>query len=414
MNVLASILFPFTAIVGLCGPIAAQPVVRTMLRLPDTHQTTGFTNTFGEDADFTINAPYYQVNGDGTVTDTITGLMWQQADGGEMTVASAAHYVDTLTLAGYTDWRLPGAHEAFSIMDLSANNPAIDLSAFAPTEAEYWWTSDRQANDTNKVWVTNAGGGIGNHAQSETISAGGVKRFHVRAVRDLSSQEVLPSQFEQLSPGTAMDVLTGLTWQRGHCPDTLSWEDALIYADTLTLAGYTDWRLPNVKELRSISNVELVGPSLDGGVFGNEGPRKYWSSTTLQSQPVKGWYMNTQFGITTYDQKVRRHDVRCVRGGTDLMTGIPLVGVRSDGAGLSVTPGVTAGRIAIRFTTDAGRVDLLLLNAMGQPVRRILSSAMATGSHMMEVDLTDIASGRYYIRSEQGGRTTSVPLVIVR
>ena len=90
-----------------------------------------------------------------------------------MTIESAMIYVDTLTVGGYTDWRLPNAHEAFSIMDLSANNPALDLNAFAPTDAEYWWTSDRQANDSNKGVGDNAGGGIGNHPKSETIGAGG-------------------------------------------------------------------------------------------------------------------------------------------------------------------------------------------------------------------------------------------------
>jgi len=48
-----------------------------MLRLPDTGQTTSYTSTFGEDNDYTIYSPYFTLNGNGTVTDTITGLMWQ-------------------------------------------------------------------------------------------------------------------------------------------------------------------------------------------------------------------------------------------------------------------------------------------------------------------------------------------------
>ena len=46
-------------------------------------------------------------NGDGTVTDTKTGLMWQKAETGTMTWKAALAYSDTLVLVGYSDWRLP-------------------------------------------------------------------------------------------------------------------------------------------------------------------------------------------------------------------------------------------------------------------------------------------------------------------
>ena len=85
----------------------SQSISKTMLRLPDTGETTSYTSTFGEDNDYTINAPFFIDNGDGTVTDTITGLMWQKSDGGEMTIENARTYCSTLTLAGYSDWRLP-------------------------------------------------------------------------------------------------------------------------------------------------------------------------------------------------------------------------------------------------------------------------------------------------------------------
>lgn len=396
----------------LCG--SAQNVPWTMLRLPDTGQSTDFTNTFGEDADFTINPPFFLVNGDGTVTDTITGLMWQQADGGEMTIGSAEAYVDTLTLAGYLDWRLPNAHEGFSIMDLAHNNPALDLTAFATTDAQYWWTSDRQANDSNKVWVTNAGGGIGNHPMNETISAGGVKRFHVRAVRDQSLPSVIPAQFVHLAFATAMDTLTGLTWQRGHCPDTLTWEEALHYADTLSIGGFSDWRLPNIKELRSISDVHLIGPSLDGGVFGNEGARKYWSSTTLQNQPLKAWYMNTQFGITTYDAKTLRHDVRCVRGGEEVSTAIEGTRSTSGNVCLIALPNPCHDRITLRFSTDGGPVNITVSDEQGRVVRKLQDRTLAPGDRTVEVDLEGLVPGVYCCRLSDSTRQQVARLMKVR
>ena len=74
--------------------INAQPVLKTMMRLPDTGQTTSYTSTFGEDADYNFNTPAFILSGNGTVTDTITTLMWQQTDGGEMTI-KMQHFIAT-------------------------------------------------------------------------------------------------------------------------------------------------------------------------------------------------------------------------------------------------------------------------------------------------------------------------------
>lgn len=299
----------------------AQSFIKTMIRLPDTGALTGFTSIYGEDNDFNYNVPLLVAQPNGIVRDSVTGLMWQQTDGGEMTIESAMLYCDTLTLGGFTDWRLPNAQEAYSIMNQEYNNPAIDTNFFTKTTAQYWWTSDRQPNDTNKVWVTNSGGGIGNHPRTETISAGGTKRMHVRAVREVYPSQMLTSRFVNNGDGTTTDFVTGLTWQNIPYTDTLTWEQALIYADTLSLGGQSDWRLPNIKEIHSINSESLHHPSLDSNFFMVVSGQKFWSSTTLHNQPVKAWYMDTQFGITTYDVKTNRHELMCVRG-TPMITAV--------------------------------------------------------------------------------------------
>ena len=75
----------------------AQNKKSVMLKLPDTGQQTSYTLTFGEDADFNINAPYFILNNAQLLTDTITGLMWQRADAGETTFENALNYADTST-----------------------------------------------------------------------------------------------------------------------------------------------------------------------------------------------------------------------------------------------------------------------------------------------------------------------------
>ncbi len=289
-------------------------VSKTMLRLPDTGEKTSYTSTFGEDADYLINDPYYINNGNGTITDTITGLMWQRTDGGEMTFENALIYCDTLTLGGYSDWRLPNAHEGFSILNQQNANPAINTTFFPNTGAEYWWTSTVQKGDSTKIWCTNAGGGVGNKPKSETISAGGAFKYHARAVRDATTPTMVTTHFTDNGNGTITDNLTNLIWQKIPYSDTLTWENALIYAENLTLGGITDWRLPNIKELQSVNDEKLSAPSLDTTFFKVISKKKYWSSTTLPNHTNEAWYLNSQYGITSYDLKTLRNYVFCVSG----------------------------------------------------------------------------------------------------
>jgi hypothetical protein len=93
----------------------------------------------------------FEDNGDGTVTDHATGLMWAKADSPKpMDWPSALAYCESLGLAGHGDWRLPNAKELQSIVDYSrapdARNarqrgPAID-PVFTVRDNESWaWTS---------------------------------------------------------------------------------------------------------------------------------------------------------------------------------------------------------------------------------------------------------------------------------
>lgn len=362
---------------------SAQSIKKTMLRLPDTGVTSSYTNTFGEDNDYYIFMPFFLNNGNGTLLDTVTGLMWQQSDGGEMTFEDAILYCNNLNLGGYTDWRLPNAHEAFSILNHQLNNPALDAAVFPKTLAEYWWTSDRQVNDSNKVWVTNAGGGIGNHLKTETISAGGFKRFHVRAVRDLTKPSVIPNHFIDNSNGTILDNLTNLIWQKIPYTDTLTWEQALVYADTLSLTGSSDWRLPNIKELQSINDEKLIYPSLNRNFFNVSNANKYWSSTTLPNQTTKAWYLNTQFGITTYDAKTIRNHIICVKG-NQLTTGNGVI--RS--TNLEVYPNPFASVINIRNNT--GNEYYELVNSIGEVIY--------CGKNIDLQEFIELAKGIYFLK----------------
>jgi hypothetical protein len=298
------------------SPVVAQRLIP--FKLPDTGQNIKYTASKGEDADYVINPLSFTDNGDGTITDNNTGLQWQKTDGSEMTFESAVAYVKLLTLGGHSDWRLPKSHELFSINRYDRSNPAVDTVYFSKTAAEYWWAVEPRIDDTTKIWVVNAGGGVGAHPKTETVSAGGTKKFHVRAVRDPFSTTFSVTHFTDNGDGTVTDNYTRLQWQKAPSPDSLTWEDGLKYAAALNTAGKTDWRMPNVKELQSLNDEKLSKPSLNTAYFPAVAVANFWSSTTLlQRTTTIAWDMNTEYGIVTYHDKSLKEYVLCVRGGMD-------------------------------------------------------------------------------------------------
>jgi len=116
--------------------------------LPRTGQTVSYAA--GDDGDlekgFAI-IPRYTNNGDGTVTDNATGLMWPQdwdGDGGNSgnaaTWADALSFTSALDFAGWTDWRMPNINELFSVLDHGAGPPLVN-AVFDLTGGDLFWSS---------------------------------------------------------------------------------------------------------------------------------------------------------------------------------------------------------------------------------------------------------------------------------
>jgi formylglycine-generating enzyme required for sulfatase activity len=313
-------IFKNTIVTAVFGTLLIHAYAQQMLipfKLTDTGQRTSYTSTQREDADFVINPLSFTNNGDGTITDNNTGLMWQKVDGGEMTIENAEIYCNNLTLAGYSDWRLPTGIELFSLNKHSTINPAVDTTFFTKTLAEYWWTSEKRADDITKIWVVNAGGGIGAHPKTETVSAGGIKKIHVRAVRKPIKTAFTVSHFTDNGNGTITDNYTGLIWQKIQAPNPMTWEQALAYSNTFSLAGKSDWRIPNIKELQSLNDPSKHHPSFDNSVFTSVLSGDYWSSTTLVNTATKAWDINVDYGIVTQHDKTLIENVLLVRGGME-------------------------------------------------------------------------------------------------
>ena len=358
----------------------------SMTKLPDTGATQSGTATFGEDADYTINPPSFTDNGNGTITDNVTGLMWQKVDNGESTWDAAVTNAAALTLGGFTDWRLPTPAEAFSILN-HANSPAVNLTYFpshAAGAAEYWWTSDIFGSDSTRIFCTNSGGGLGPHPKAETLSAGGTKRFHARYVR--GAKPTNGHHYTNNGDGTITDTDTGLMWTQAPSA-AMTWNAAIAHAESLTTGTYTDWRLPNVKELQSLVDITLARstsaatalPCLQRTLFSMATATACWSSTPLRSggAPTQAWLV--EFGVNTASSPPR--GAQGIVSYEPFSSSYPVFAVRNADA---VSRSITQGRAA---TTTAN-----LLPA-GQRVSAVGSITATDGTVWTVPAATQFATG---------------------
>jgi len=114
---------------------------------------------------------------------------------------------------------------------------------------------------------------------------------------------------------TLSDARTGLMWQAQDDNTPKTWEAALTYCEGLSLGGYTDWRLPNNKDLESISDSSRYNPAINTTNYPGTTAAAYWTSTTSANTTTSAWYVNFLDGTVNFAAKTGSNRVRCVRGG---------------------------------------------------------------------------------------------------
>lgn len=277
----------------------------------------------GQDAQYAGRAPAYTDNGDGTVTDRNTGLMWQKARGVKLTIGEARQGASALRLGGYGDWRVPTIKELYSLIRFSGvtgrsaldSRPYLDSHAFefryGDTAAGERFIDCQDWSDTSYVSTTMNGdatvfgvnfadGRIKGYGVTDPANPGSAKKLYVRYVRGNAAYGV--NRFLENTDGTITDAATGLTWMQhdsgylraGYWRDgRMDWRQALDWAENLTYAGRSDWRLPNAKELQSLvdytrspatTNSAAIDPLFQVTPIVDEAGQRdfpyFWTSTT--------------------------------------------------------------------------------------------------------------------------------------
>ncbi|MCL7762696.1 DUF1566 domain-containing protein [Polaribacter sp. Z014] len=320
---------------------------------------------YGQDANYLKGVTMsFNEDDEGITTDNNTGLMWEQIPTtDEFTWEEAKEYCENLELGGYDDWRMPNLKELYSVADFGKGWPYIDTNYFALASGEV--SKDEQFWSSNLyVGVTVEGGA--NAAFGVNIVTGHIKAYAASMPEDGGTDGGTPPDGNTPPPGdgngaptgnplakyvravrgdvygtnsftangddTVSDSNTGLMWAQGDDGVTLDWADALAYAENSELAGYTDWRLPNVKELQGIvdyshsptaTDAANVGPAIDP-IFdctemiseaGYDDYGYYWTGTSANftsGQPYYyAWYV--AFGRAVNDEGEDFHGAGGVR-----------------------------------------------------------------------------------------------------
>ena len=134
----------------------------------------------------------------------------------------------------------------------------------------------------------------------------------------LSMTTVLMAGFNSAN-GVVTDDVSTLEWQDDYGDNAgavkqSTWEDAIGYCEALGLAG-GGWRLPNIRELRSIVDRATANPSIDSTFQNITSSNAYWSSTTGVDNKDYAWAVFFNNGLDGWGSKFVNIYVRCVRDG---------------------------------------------------------------------------------------------------
>lgn len=290
------------------GAISYEPVYRfsynaaSQLKYPviDTGQETFYNNDvaidapvggdafYGQDAQFNGNAPSYRDNGDGTVTDLHTGLMWVQERGNKMSWSAASAGASSARVGGYDDWRMPTIKELYSLIKFTGaqGTSMTSTDGYIPfIDSDYFDFVYGAGTETDRVidsqdWSATTYVGSIMYGQSGAFGVnfadGRIKGYsisngehYVRYVRGNPAYGI--NEFVDNHDGTISDNATQLMWTKEDSGVGMNWQQALQWAqdkNNENYLGHRDWRLPNAKELHTLVDYRRAPKASDSALQG--------------------------------------------------------------------------------------------------------------------------------------------------
>lgn len=225
-------------------------------------------------------------NGDGTITDTDTGLMWLQ-NAHQMPGSNWAQSqlnADNLSYAGHDDWRQPELSELETLYTTLSASGSFSPAPFTNLEidgsTDWYWSNNRDNPGCTgwacfDTWYFDFETGTANQA-------GATYFLYSLPVRTIS-----PSSCNLVDngDGTVTDPNSALMWlQDGDAVGATPWSNADAIITTANYAGHNDWRLPEIAELQGLYNKLTESGAYNPAPFVNldiNGVSDWhWSNTT--------------------------------------------------------------------------------------------------------------------------------------
>jgi len=276
---------------------------------------------------------YTWFNDDGSINGGSNGVSNGILCGETLFGCNTQRYVErvnALGLCGYTDWRLPTQAELYSILHFGKQVPAADPQVFPDVGGgRSYWSSTPGSTNTNLMWDVRFQGGLDGTSTKQS-------QYAIRLVREDDTPFPLPATREAIhqasgqtcrlemyptAPSSGFDTGVaagyacqkgmGLLWRRcpvgwnwdgGECvsatPQARSWSATLTQVAGFTENAWSDWRLPNIKELNSIIERRCSNPAVDTRVFPVVPTGDLWSASPVEGDPTSVWtaLLNTASG----------------------------------------------------------------------------------------------------------------------
>jgi len=257
------------------------------------------------------------------VEDNLTGLSWcrnANLSGFPSTWQEALEYVEDMnssTLFGYGNWRLPSRGELFSLISHQYINPALPKGhPFIDVFSGYYWTKTTCNRLADQAWYIHLGGG----RIYRGMKHGSYMVWPVSGPEQHYGSESERFVMEEIS---VRDRLTGLLWLKyaNLTDQPVSWKEAFSAVEQLNsrkIGEYSNWRLPNIRELESLTDMDSDSPALYNNHPFQKARDGYWSSTTSVYEPSYAWVLYTQDGAIGVGFKSLPEFYICaVRSGSD-------------------------------------------------------------------------------------------------
>jgi len=250
--------------------------------------------------------------------DNVTGLIWEiktddvtihDKDNTYTWYDSTEDFINALNaenFGGFSDWRMPTVKELSSLVNSGTYYPTIDNTWFPHTMSTLYWSSTTIVGYTDRAGLVSFYSGYV-YGNNKSLS------YYVRAVR--AGQSGSLGDLVDNGDGTVTDPNTDLMWQQATAPGTYTWEDALSYCETLSLGGFSDWRLPNRNELQTLVDYSRYDPAIDPIMASGTMSFYYWSSTTSAYNTNYSWLVYFSYGDVSNTKKSSSYYVRAVRAG---------------------------------------------------------------------------------------------------